>query len=77
MEDIGIKIADQLEEIELRARTNEVLSILVSVNYGESSQNIMIGNTFDLSVSLSHIYKYRGEEIKKITRIAEVLSGNE
>lgn len=52
-----IKFADELEKIEARMRSGEVRSILISVNYGETSQNEIFGNITDLSISISHLFR--------------------
>ena len=69
-----IKVADDLEAIELRLRNVEVTSIFVSVNYGETSQNIIAGGLFDISESLSHFCHQDARRWKTLIGITETLA---
>lgn len=69
-----IKVADKLEAIELALRNGELTSIFFSVNYGETSQNIVAGGIFDIAESLSHFCHQDGRRWKTLIGITETLA---
>lgn len=74
MEENYIKVADDLEAIELALRNGEVTSIFFTVNYGETSQNIIAGSLFDIAESLSHFSHSDDRMWKTLIGLTETLA---
>ena len=64
------RIAKILEELELEAYGGNICSIMISVNLGSHSQNLLMGNEINIATSFS---KLQGDAMDIILALSKVI----